>query len=166
MCLEKTQRSVAFHRKSQELDLWISSYVSMHTVHFIAGFLRISYNPICFGHFYANGWLNDHYKISLYSRNRCTEDYVQIYRGASTSSSDLIRYGGFTDGRICNREDTRFTFFTTERIVTVYYRTNGRNIRSDVTGLQIAYDLRGIYKFCLPFCSTMLHIILNKKIME
>ena len=47
--------------------------------------------------------------------------------------------------------------------MTVYYRTNGRNIRSDVTGLQIAYDLRGIYKFCLTFCSAMLHIILNKQ---
>ena len=99
----------------------------------------------------------------LYSRNRCTEDYVQIYRGASTSSSKSIRYVGFTGGRICNRKHTRFTFFTTERIVTVYYHTNGRNFRSDITGLQIAYDLRGIYKFCLPFCSTMLHIILNKQ---
>ena len=60
------------------------------------------------------------------------------------SSGDLVKYSGFTEGRICNREHSGLIFFIAERFATVYYRTNGRNSRSDVTGLQIAYDQRGI----------------------
>ena len=68
---------------------------------------------------------------------------MQLYRGASLSPSDLTRYGGYVEGRICNRADSRFIFFATSNVVTIYYRTNGRNTRSDVTGLQVAYDIRG-----------------------
>ena len=88
---------------------------------------------------FVNDYLSDHHKISIIIPGMIVLR-IMIYRGASTSSSNLICYGGFTEGQICKWIDKRLIFFATERIMTVYYCTNGRNIRSDVTGLQIAYD--------------------------
>ncbi len=87
----------------------------------------------------------------LYSnRNDCTADYVQIYDGSSTSSGNLYRYFGYTDGRICNREDARYIFHTSSNIVTIYHRTDGQRTLSDTSGLRIVYSIFGKIKQPCP----------------
>ena len=99
-----------------------------------------------------------------YSRRDCTEDYIQFYVGATLSSSNLIRYYGISKGRFCNRRESMFFSFDYDRIVTVYYRTNGRNIRSDVTGFKMSYNLRGKLS-CLLLCPHSFQVVPSSKIL-
>lgn len=73
----------------------------------------------------------------------CTRDYVRLHLGSSTVSHTAILYGGYSGGRICNRQDSRYIFFARHEIITVYYRTDGSNVRSDVRGLEVGYDIEG-----------------------
>ena len=54
--------------------------------------------------------------------------------------------------------------FDYDRIVTVYYHTDGRNIRSDVTGFKMSYSLRGKLS-CLLLCSYSFQIVPSSKIL-
>ena len=79
----------------------------------------------------------------MFYRTQCTQDYVQIYDGASLDSSRLLRYSGYAQGRICDRSDSRIRFFSRENIATVFYHTDGIKSLSDTSGLRVLFTLRG-----------------------
>ena len=68
---------------------------------------------------------------------------MQIFGGSSISQENLYLYFGYTDGKICNRGDSRFRFPTSNNIITVYHHTDGQKTRSDTTGLRIRYTVFG-----------------------
>ena len=68
---------------------------------------------------------------------------MQIYRGASIASGDLVVYSGFTGGRICESSASRFIFSLGEEVLTFYYRTDGRNSISNAQGLEISFEPQG-----------------------
>ena len=73
----------------------------------------------------------------------CTEDYVQIYRGASIAPGDLVVYSGFPEGRICESSASRFIFSLEVEVLTFYYHTDGRNSISNAQGLEISFEPKG-----------------------
>ena len=72
----------------------------------------------------------------------CTEDYVQIYHGASIAPGNLFAFD-FTGGRICESSASGFIFQLGVEVLTVYYRTDGRNSISNAQGLEISFEPKG-----------------------
>ena len=124
-------------------------------------------------HFFFFNFVYDLHYVLNCSRTGCTEDCIQFYKGATVSSRNLIRFYGTSEGRFSNREESMSFSFGYDKIVTVYYHTNGRTIRSDVTGLRMSYDLRGKLsclllghihsKMCgvTTYCTIELQILMN-----
>ena len=69
----------------------------------------------------------------MFHSSGCSRDYVQLYDGASIEPGNLIRYGS-NEGRLCNRRESRFIFYSFSNIMTVYYRTDGSNVANNARG--------------------------------
>lgn len=81
--------------------------------------------------------LND--LLFVYSTG-CTKDYVQIYYGTELTSSNVARFSGSTEGRLCDNRGFTWTYTLFTDVVTVYYRTDGSG---GGRGLQVTFTAQG-----------------------
>ena len=90
----------------------------------------------------------------------CSRDYVQLYFGTSLNSGDVIRYGGLSDGRICERRFRYYKLFASSECLTLFYRTDGSNSQRDARGLEAKVTCIGESYTALHF-SIHYHFIVS-----
>ena len=54
----------------------------------------------------------------------CTKDYVQFYYGNELTSSNIVRFSGTSEGRICDNRGYSLIYTIFSDVVTVLFHTD------------------------------------------
>ena len=80
--------------------------------------------------------------IHTYS-SQCTKDYVQIYYGNDLTSSNIARFSGSYEGRICDDRGYNLFYTIFDTTITVVIHTDSSGSRN--RGVNVTFTARGMH---------------------